>query len=592
MLLNEWPPHTPFLMFTGKGGVGKTTVSCATAISLARSGKRVLLVSTDPASNVAQVFGRPIGSAITPLGDLIASDTESVLLDAIEIDPQAEAEAYRESVLAPVRGLLPADVLAEAAETLSGSCTVEVAAFNRFVDFLADPDYRQRYDHIVFDTAPTGHTLRLLALPGDWSSFIQRGAGDASCLGPLSGLDKKRSDYEQAVRILADPDQTTLTLVTRSSHSTLAEADRSANELSRLGVKATALVVNGLLPDTGQDSLLKRMHDREQAMLAGMADEFPSLRGLPVMGIEMCASPVMGARELGAIQPQPLRTPPHVEGPRAGASLLDRDITLAASARLQTLVDDIASNKPRIVLAMGKGGVGKTTVAQAIAVSLARRGLPVLLATTDPASHLNASLADEYDTLEIRSIDPVRVVEDYRQEVLEHTGKGLDPVALAQLKEDLASPCTEEVAVFRAFSEVLEKSDRKWVVVDTAPTGHTLLLLDATSSYHRELMRQSGYREDGNGQLTALNRLRDHELTVPLLVTLPESTPILEARELADDLARAGITPYGWVVNQYLEDDQLDSTFLEQRAVSQRDTLEHLLTPYLAGTPCWSIGMA
>lgn len=573
MLLNTWPPTSQYLLFTGKGGVGKTTLSCATAVTLARAGKRVLLVSTDPASNVAQVFDRPIGAHITALGDLVSTAGGSGILDAVEIDPQAEAAQYRESVLAPVRDILPPQVLAEAAETLSGSCTVEVAAFNRFVDFLVNPELADSYDHIVFDTAPTGHTLRLLALPGDWSTFINNGAGDASCLGPLSGLDKHRRDYEHAVKVLGDPQHTTLTLVARPEESSVAEAERSARELESLGVQAQALVINGILPPGEGDELHERLFRAEQDAMSNIASTHPSLGTLALFGVEMKAEPVMGIDGLAALTPHTVST----SVSSAPASTESRSVLDSVGQALDSLIDAIGANTPRIVPVMGKGGVGKTTVAQAIAVGLAQRGLPVLLATTDPASHLDGRLAEQYRNLEITSIDPARVVAEYRQHVLNTKGATLDPDTLAQLTEDLASPCTEEVAVFRAFSAVLDEVEHRWVVLDTAPTGHTLLLLDATGSYHRELMRQSGAEQGSSGRITALTRLRDPESTFPILVTLPETTPILEAQELSQDLQRAGITPRAWVINQYLPSNATGSPFLRQRADVQERTVTTLL---------------
>ncbi|WP_206424860.1 ArsA-related P-loop ATPase [Neoactinobaculum massilliense] len=522
-------------------------------------------------------------------------------MDAIEIDPQSEAAAYRESVLAPVRGLLPPEALAETAETLSGSCTVEVATFNRFVDFLVNPDLQAHYDHIIFDTAPTGHTLRLLALPGDWSNFIKKGAGDASCLGPLSGLDKHHTDYEHAVTVLGNRDETTLTLVARPEEATLAEAERSAGELAGMGIRPQVLVVNGMLPPASGDPLHERLYRAEQAIVHAIGSRHHGLAGLRTFTVPMSAEPVMGVESLTEVRPQPLMptstefvTPEHATEANAFTPAQSADPVTGSTSpapvagALRVAMKGVAgivehvcetSPAPKTILAMGKGGVGKTTVAEAIAVSLADRGMNVLLATTDPASHLDLMLARNRPNLEVTNINPEREVTRYRQEVLDTKGAGLDATARAQLQEDLASPCTEEVAVFRAFSRVLDEADRRWVVLDTAPTGHTLLLLDATGSYHREFMRQSGASEDPTGHLTALTRLRDATRTVPILVTLPESTPILEALGLEEDLKRAGIVPQAWVVNQYLGLDDTVSPFLLRRAASQRRTVERLLDP-------------
>ncbi len=577
------------LFFTGKGGVGKTTVACALATEFADAGQRVLLISTDPASNIGQVFGREIGPSITSLSDLV----QGTKFDAIEIDPDAEAEDYREAILGPVRGLLPAEILAATEETLSGSCTVEVASFNRFTQFLTDGDIQDSYDRIIFDTAPTGHTLRLLSLPGDWSSFIQKGAGDASCLGPLSGLEKNRQTYQSAVDALSDPSLTDVVLVARAQQSTLSEAARTAFELSDLDIASTALVINGILPrDAATDDLSTAIHQREQNLLRKLdSGDLPELAGIPVSTIELSANPIMGVEGLRS-----LAKPERSAGSSGQEALLSPEDTAAMEPSravpvgLSGLVDDLAEGSPKLVLCMGKGGVGKTTVAQAIATRLAQMGKPVHLSTTDPANHLDRALTDQIEGLTVSSIDPEQVTQDYREEVIDSKGASLDAEGLAQLIEDLRSPCTEEVAVFRAFSDLVAQADDRWVILDTAPTGHTLLLLDATGSYHRELMRQSG--QDCTS--TTLQRLQDSDVTRPILVTLPETTPILEAQALSSDLERAEITPWAWVINQSLPASQTSSSFLERRAraqlqeidaVTRSTTAPTVQLPFLAAEP-------
>lgn len=560
MLLPELT--TKFTFLTGKGGVGKTTVSCSLAAQAAARGRRVLLVSTDPASNVGQVFGRAIGSSLTSLADLVEGAST---FDAIEIDPEVEAERYRESILGPVRAVLPAEVLAATEETLSGSCTVEIASFNRFTDYLTNADVADAYDHVVFDTAPTGHTLRLLSLPGDWSSFISKGAGDASCLGPMSGLEKHKETYQGAVEALADRRKTSLILVARAQESTLAEANRSAAELQDLGINPSVLVVNGVLPaQAATDELATSIYERERQLIDGIStnDSLREISALPVVPIELHATPVMGVEgllRLGQVEPDTVEP--------SGASDAE---AVGIPVGLDSLVSELAQGEPKLVLCMGKGGVGKTTVAQEIALGLAQLGKPVHLSTTDPANHLDGSLVAQASGLTVSSIDPEEVTARYRDEVLATKGASLDAESLAQLEEDLRSPCTEEVAVFRAFSDVVGRAQDEWVVLDTAPTGHTLLLLDATGSYHRELMRQSG-RDDS---ATTLQRLQDSDVTRPVLVTLPETTPVLEAQSLARDLERAGITPWAWVINQSLPATQTTSPFLKQRARTQRKIIE------------------
>lgn len=561
---------TKFAFFTGKGGVGKTTVACSLAIRAASEGKRVLLVSTDPASNIGQVFGREIGSGGAELTDLVPG---AIGFDAVEIDPEAEAERYRESILGPVRGLLPPEVLATTEETLSGSCTVEVASFNRFVDYLTNEGITGHYDHIIFDTAPTGHTLRLLSLPGDWSSFIDKGAGDASCLGPMSGLEKNRQTYHEAVAALSDPAQTSLVLVARAQISTLQEANRSTGELLEMGIKPALLVINGILPESAAtDQLSESIYAREQALLDGLATNthLSAINSVPTVRIELNANPVMGVDGLLHLG-EPDGDATSSAGPTLEPGYAHSKSELHVG--LSHLVDELAEGKPKLVLCMGKGGVGKTTVAQMLALELAKRGKTVHLSTTDPANHLDVSLEDRIKGLTVSSIDPDAVTASYRDEVLASKGASLDADGYAQLEEDLRSPCTEEVAVFKAFSEVVATTQNQWVVLDTAPTGHTLLLLDATGSYHRELMRQSG-RDDSE---TTLQHLQDTEVTRPILVTLPETTPMLEAQSLAADLSRAGIEPWAWVINQSLPATETSSPFLLRRANAQQEIINSVV---------------
>ncbi|TFC03338.1 arsenical pump-driving ATPase [Cryobacterium sp. MDB2-33-2] len=549
----ENPPR--FLFFTGKGGVGKTSVACATALDLARRGKKVLLVSTDPASNVGQVFGVTIGNTVTDLDSVPG-------LSALEIDPEQAAAAYRERIVAPVRGLLPEDELAGIIEGLSGSCTTEIAAFDEFTSLLADEDIFGRYDHIVFDTAPTGHTIRLLQLPGSWTDFLEAGKGDPSCLGPLSGLDKHRSMYAAAVAALTDTARTRLILVARAQASSLAEIGRTYRELNQIGIGGGFVVVNGVLPvAAGDEDLTRAVRARESAAVAALPTAIASL---PLDVLELKAANMVGIPAL-----QTLFAACGMTGDaRSSATQVG-----VIDAPLAALVDEIERGDHGLVLCMGKGGVGKTTIAAAIAVSLAERGHAVHLTTTDPAAHLTETLAGNVPGLEVSRIDPALAAREYRERVLAVKGRDLDAAGRAALAEDLLSPCTEEVAVFQQFSRVVHESRRKFVIVDTAPTGHTLLLLDATGSYHREMARQIG---ESMPFTTPLMRLQDPELTKVILVTLAETTPVLEAEGLQEDLARAGIHPWAWVVNASLAAARPESAFLRARAGSEVEQIDRV----------------
>jgi len=557
------PPR--FLFFTGKGGVGKTSVACATALEFAGRGKRVLLVSTDPASNIGQVFDITIGNTITEIPTVPG-------LFALEIDPQQAAEAYRERIIAPVRELLPDVEIAGITESLSGSCTTEIASFDEFTNLLTDTVAYGRYDTIIFDTAPTGHTIRLLQLPGSWTDFLSTGTGDASCLGPLSGLEKHREVYANAVTELTDRTRTRLVLVSRAQASSLVEIDRTFVELTGIGINSGYVVINGVLPEAaGDEPIAEAVRSRESAAIAAIPSH---IAALPRDMLELKTGNMVGVdaiRSLFATASVP--SIPDV-------SVVD-EIT---DAPLASLVDALEKDDHGLILCVGKGGVGKTTVAAAIAVALAQRGHDVHLTTTDPAAHLTETLHGSVVGLTVSRIDPDEATRQYREHVIATKGKNLDDNGRAALAEDLLSPCTEEVAVFQQFSRAVDESRHQFVVIDTAPTGHTLLLLDATGSYHREIARQIG---DTMAFTTPLMRLRDPEQTKVVLVTLAETTPVLEAEELQEDLQRAGIHPWAWVINNSIAAAHPQSPFLRKRAANEIEQIDrvHALSPRVVIVP-------
>lgn len=549
-----------FLFFTGKGGVGKTSLACATAIQLAEAGRRVLLVSTDPASNVGQVLGIQIGNKITAIPAVPH-------LFALEIDPEGAAQAYRDRIVGPVRGKLPDAVVKGIEEQLSGACTTEIAAFDEFTALLTDPEITAGYDHVVFDTAPTGHTIRLLQLPVAWSDFLEAGKGDTSCLGPLAGLEKQRAQYNAAVQALADGQRTRLVLVARAQNSALREAARTHGELAAIGLTRQFLIVNGLLPqeEAALDPLAKAIYGREQAALAVLPD---ALRALPRDDVPLKPFNLVG---LDALRQLLDLTASQGE---AGSS---EPVELRAPS-LSDLVDDIAAEGHGLVMLMGKGGVGKTTLAAAVAVELARRGLPVHLTTSDPAAHLAETLHGSMEHLTVSRIDPHAETERYRQEVLKTKGAHLDAQGRALLEEDLRSPCTEEIAVFQAFSRIIREAGEKFVVMDTAPTGHTLLLLDATGAYHREVARMLDAK--GAHYTTPMMQLQDAKRTKVLLVTLAETTPVLEAANLQADLRRAGIEPWAWVINNSGAAARPQAPLLRKRAQNELAEVEKVATAH------------
>ena len=567
--------HNPpaFLFFTGKGGVGKTSLSCATAIHLAEHGKKVLLVSTDPASNVGQVFGQAIGNTITRIHGVSG-------LSALEIDPQQAAQQYRERIVGPVRGTLPDDIVNGIEEQLSGACTTEIAAFDEFTALLTDSALTADYDHIIFDTAPTGHTIRLLQLPGAWSDFLEADKGDASCLGPLAGLDKQRAQYKAAVEALADVQRTRLVLVARAQPAALREIARTHAELAGIGLSQQYLVINGVLPpeEAAHDPLAAAICAHERAAL----DAIPEvLKALPRDRVALKPFNLVG---LDALRQLLVTTASQAPSTHAAPAL--------DAPSLSALVDGIAEDGHGLVMLMGKGGVGKTTLAAAIAAELAHRGLPVHLTTSDPAAHLSETLSGALDNLTVSRIDPHTETERYRRHVLATKGARLDAEGRALLDEDLRSPCTEEIAVFQAFSHIIREAGKKFVVMDTAPTGHTLLLLDATGAYHREIARQMA--GSGLHYTTPMMQLQDARQTKVLIVTLAETTPVLEAANLQADLRRAGIEPWAWIINNSIAAAAPNSPLLRQRAshelreidaVATRDARRYAVVPLLKEEP-------
>jgi arsenite-activated ATPase arsA len=515
---------TKYLFFTGKGGVGKTSTACATAVALADEGKKVLLISTDPASNLQDVFETELDGKAKPIKGV---DN----LEVINLDPLEAAHNYKESVVAPFRGKLPDSVIESMEEQLSGSCTVEIAAFNEFSNFITNSKINTDYNHIIFDTAPTGHTLRMLQLPSAWTDFISESTHGASCLGQLSGLESKKEIYKKAVENLSDKSLTTLVLVTRPDKTPLNEVARASKELSEIGIKNQILVINGIL-ENYDDDLSESIFNKQKLALENMPDmltEFDTytiaLRSYNITGIDS----IRNLLKKDQINEQKVE----VEG---------------KLFNLDDVVIDLVKNNRKVIFTMGKGGVGKTTIASSVALKLSKLGKKVHLATTDPADHIKFML-DSSSGISMSHIDEKEELKKYQDEILENARKTMSEDDVAYIEEDLRSPCTQEIAVFRAFAELVEKADDEIVVIDTAPTGHTLLLLDLTLSYHQEVQRTQGQIPESVKNL--LPRLRGEETEV-LIVSLAEATPFYEASRLEEDLTRASIHTNWWIVNSSL----------------------------------------
>jgi len=538
-----------FYFFTGKGGVGKTSLACATAVGLADRGRRTLLVSTDPASNLDAVLGVSLGNTPLPVPG-------APHLLAMNIDPDAAARDYRERTIAPYRGTVPDAELAQIEEQLAGACTVEVAAFDEFTVLLGHDELMRSVDHVVFDTAPTGHTLRLLQLPAAWSRFLDTSMTGVSCLGPLAGLKAQQARYQEAVRTLGDAHVTTLVLVARPDRVALLEAERTRTELGALGMQNQLLVVNALFRATDRDDRVAVAVEQRAAQ--ALADMPAGLRALSRIDVPMRGFNVVGLPAVRGLLAEPIAE---------ATDALDKtqENALPATPPLAALIEELAVHDHGLVMVMGKGGVGKTTIAASIAIALADRGRSVLLTTTDPAAHLTETLGTDVPGLSVSRIDPTVEARRYRDETFAAKAPALDPEGRALLHEELQSPCYDEIAVFVAFSKIVMRAKRELVVIDTAPTGHTVRLLDTAGSFHRQLVPHEP--QPGEPRVvTPLMVLRDAELTRVLIVTLPETTPVLEAEALQSDLRQAGIEPFAWVINASLLAAHPTDPVLRQRA--------------------------
>jgi arsenite-transporting ATPase len=562
------------LFFTGKGGVGKTSLACASAVLLAGQGRKVLLVSTDPASNLDAVLGTKLGNSPTPVAGVAN-------LQAMNIDSEQAARDYRERTVSPYRSSLPPQEIVLLEERLSGACTVEVAAFDEFALLLSDEGRTHQFEHVIFDTAPTGHTLRLLELPAAWTGFLESAPGEVSCLGPLSGLKTQRERYARTVHALSDPKLTAIMLVARPERVALMEAARTSEELRRQSITNQLLIINGVFHAKNQDDPLANAFERRGIeAVSHIPDELASLPRAEV--------PLIGRNVVGLDALRSLFTPlQQAEVPASEPGRMPQGISSLAD-----LIDELAPSEHGIIMVMGKGGVGKTTVAAAIAVSLAKRGIPVHLTTTDPAQHIWETVKSEVAGLRVSYIDPKREAQQYRERMLGSARPTLSPDKLALFAEELKSPCYEEVAVFQAFSRTVMGARKELVVIDTAPTGHTLLLLDTAGTYHRQ-MTQQGIGSPARIR-TPLMMLQDPEYTKVLIVALPETTPVLEASALQDDLHRAQIEPFAWVINASLAAAEPTDPVLRARAAAEVPLIQQVkkqrarrvaLVPFQADEP-------
>jgi len=563
---------TRYIFFSGKGGVGKTTMACATAIHYATKGKKTLIVTTDPASNLADVFEREIGHKITPIKGVPN-------LSAMEIDPDEATREYKERIIGPFREVMPEDVIVSMEENLSGPCTTEMASFDRFIDFMETDEY----DVIVFDTAPTGHTIRLLELPVDWSKHIEesaKGSGQ-TCLGPVQSIQGSKEKYDRATALLRNPDRTTFIFVMRPEELSLYETLRAAKELETIGIKSGDLIINGILPEeVCEMEFFRRKWERQQEIMkeTEKAVEKPKrymlLRDSEVKGV----NPLKGVAEelfngkrpehshAGAVPEEPGFT---IEKPDIDSLWLPQEGTKA-------------------LFFTGKGGVGKTTISCIAAVYASQKGFKTLLITTDPAAHIGEVLdvkvgsepVEIAPNLHAVMVDQETAFREYKKGILDDARGKYSEDMLATMEEELNSPCTEEMAAFDKFVQFIEGREYDVVVFDTAPTGHTLRLLDLPFDYAKQVemmvcgdeakeAAQNRFRE-------IINILRDGERTIFNLVLYPESTPIMESYRAMLDLKEAGIETQLVVANMILPEEVCVNDFFRNRRAMQMKYLEEI----------------
>jgi arsenite-transporting ATPase len=567
------PGKTKFLFFSGKGGVGKSTMSCATAVWLAKKGYKTIIVTTDPAPNLSDIFGQDIGHKITPINGV---DN----LSAIEIDPDIASNEYRERMIAPLRALLDEKNLQVMKEQMNSPCVEEVAAFDKFIEFMDDP----LYDVVVFDTAPTGHTIRLLELPSGWCSELDKGG--STCIGPSSSLQGAKLKYEKAIAHLQDRDGTSFVFVLRPENSSILETKRSAGELSKLGITTTFFIVNGMLPEAAStDSFFKKKWDAEQAIVKRIEDEFEGkklfypLRDSEVSGLVLLESVGQTLFEN-----------------RKDETVVREEITIDQSTGVYQTASSVTGdrkdllpfftpvNGTRYLFFTGKGGVGKSTVACTTSVYLAEKGLKTLIVTTDPASHLQNIFGQPiqpeptaiagFDDLFAARIDQKKAWEEYNKRILKAVQDKDEEIRTA-VEEDLNSPCAQEMAAFEKFMSYFELHGYDVLIFDTAPTGHTLRLLELPSDWKGFIdlgtLTKKTSDETMNKYAHVIEAMRDREKSTFVFVMYAEYTPVMEAWRASEDLKKqVGIETALVAVNYVLPEEYGRNVFFNNRRRQQK----------------------
>ena len=589
--------ETEFVFFSGKGGVGKSTVSCATATWLADNDYETLLVTTDPAPNLSDIFGQAIGHEVTEIDNI-----EN--LSAIEIDPDQAAEDYRQETIEPMRELLDDEQISAVEEQLNSPCVEEIAAFDNFVDFMQSPEY----DVVVFDTAPTGHTIRLMELPSDWNAELEKGG--STCIGPAASMEDKKKDYERAIDTLQDGEKTSFAFVGKPEDSSIDEINRSASDLGELGIESQLLIINGYLPESVcEDPFFEGKRDDEQAVIERAESEFDAdaMATYPLQPGEIAGLDLLA--DVGGVL---------YDGDEATVDVGSAtNVNTDESVDVESLADPdaIAENlqpvdgETRYLFFTGKGGVGKSTIAATSATKLAESGYDTLVVTTDPAAHLEDIFGEPVGheptsvgqaNLDAARIDQQKALEEYREQVLDHVTEMYEnkedtqidvEAAIANVEEELESPCAEEMAALEKFVGYFEEDGYDIVVFDTAPTGHTLRLLELPSDWKGFMdlgsLTKGAAPAKGGKYDMVIETMQNPDKSSFAFVMYPEYTPMMEAHRAAEDLKDQVDIETAFVVANYLLPEEYgDNAFFANRRAQQQQYLgeikDRFETPLMA----------
>ncbi len=572
--------ETEFVFFSGKGGVGKSTVSCATATWLADNAYETLLVTTDPAPNLSDIFGQEIGHEITAIDGV-----EN--LSAIEIDPDVAAEEYRRETIEPMRALLDDEQLETVEEQLNSPCVEEIAAFDNFVDFMDSPEY----DAVVFDTAPTGHTIRLMELPSDWNAELEKGG--STCIGPAASMEDRKREYERAIDTLQDPERTSFAFVGKPEESSIDEIERSASDLGDLGIESQLLILNGYLPESVcEDPFFAGKREDEQAVIERARERFDAdatatypLQPGEIAGLDLLA-------DVGGVLYDGDEATVEVDTTEADAGA-EADADFDALTDPDAVADRLTpGEETEYLFFTGKGGVGKSTIASTAATKLAEAGHQTLVVTTDPAAHLEDIFGEPVGheptsvgqpNLDAARIDQEKALEEYRTQVLDHVTEMYEDkadtqvdvdAAIANVEEELESPCAEEMAALEKFVSYFDEDGYDVVVFDTAPTGHTLRLLELPSDWKGFMdlgsLTKGAAPAKGDQYDEVIQAMKDPERSTFAFVMYPEYTPMMEAYRAAEDLRdQVGIETSLVVANYLLPEEYGDNAFFANRRAQQ-----------------------